>query len=627
MAFLLRNISYSADGREIVRSSRVNDDLLKAGRDPDCDIVLNDLAVALHHASIEQVGESRIGISAEMGMTLEIDGSTTQFGHIDLTTGGTIKIGPFLLRVMAAELGADDVAIDITRADDEDESDRFDTRRFALQSVLPGKRATAWTLTLAVLALFLAWPIWSFYANRSGEDRMAQGFHADRLWLSGSLSESHAALRDNCQACHATPFVAVRDESCRACHTAIHDHADLGRLQQATPNLGGFRRIQQRIGALFGQDPGRCVDCHTEHEGSQRMVPTPQQFCADCHDDIRSRLPDTRLASASDFERGHPEFQAAVLIRWDNDTPRMQRVSLDRNPREMSNLKFPHDLHLDPRGGAAQMGRRLGARYGFGDSLQCSDCHVPTPDGTRFQPPNMEADCGMCHSLAFDEIGGTIRTLRHGSPNQVIADVRGLYRAGGPQRPTDLATDRERPGDIAQIRAAIQVARARAGTQTRADQAIRGVFSQGGACFDCHEVIQPTDGSLNYGIRPVAFPTRYMLNGWFDHRPHQIVQRPGQRRQEGAEACASCHVAATSSNATDLLLPNLASCRTCHGGETTSAPIPSTCAMCHDFHMDAGTPAMLLRQTVRGRRWQTTVIPIQPQLQSRPTAAAAPRRQ
>ena len=89
MAFLLRNISYSADGRQIVRSSRVADDLLKVGRDPDSDIRLNDLAVALHHATLELVSASRLGVSAEAGLTVELDGNNTQFGQIDTATGGT----------------------------------------------------------------------------------------------------------------------------------------------------------------------------------------------------------------------------------------------------------------------------------------------------------------------------------------------------------------------------------------------------------------------------------------------------------------------------------------------------------------------------------------------------------
>jgi len=614
MAFLLRHISRSADGREIIRNSRIDDDLLKIGRDPNCDIRLNDLAVALHHATMELVSGGRLGVSAEMGMTIEIDGDTTGFGQMNLHSGGDIRIGPFLLRILPTAAGTDDVSIDLERAADDAAAEKTDVSRFALASVMPGKRPMAWASVLLVLGFFLAWPIWSFYQNRSEADRYAQGFHADRMWLSGSLSQSHAALRDNCQACHVRPFVAVQDESCKSCHTGIHDHADLRRLQQATPNLGGFRRIQQSVAGFFGQAAGRCVDCHTEHEGPQEIPPTPQQFCADCHNDIRARLPDTQLASASNFETAHPEFQPAVLIDWTGDRPRMQRVGLDRRPRESSNLKFRHDLHLDPRGGAAQMGRRLAPRFGFGDSLQCADCHVPTPDGVRFQPVDMEGDCGMCHSLAFDQLGGTIRTLRHGSPAQVIGDLRALYRAGGPERPPELsAGGRDRPGDVAQIRAAVQFARARASLGSRADQAIRSVFSQGGACFDCHEVVQPRPGTLDYNIRPVAFPSRYMLHGWFDHRAHQIVQRPGQPRAEGSQACASCHAAQGSSRATDLLLPNLASCQTCHGGETTRRPVASTCAMCHDFHMDGGTPARLLRQRVRGRRWETTIIPVQPQ--------------
>lgn len=612
MAFLLRSISRSADGREIVRTSKVNDDLLKVGRDPDCDIRLNDLAVALHHATIEQVSATRVGVSAEMGMKIEIDGGVTQFGQIDLAVGGTVKVGPFLLRILPPEIGSDDVPIVIQRADSGEEEDKFDTRRFALQSVMPGKRMMAWTLTLAVLAIFLVWPIVSFYQNRGQGDRTAGGFHADSLWSTGALSQGHAALGSNCQACHVRPFEPVRDAACKACHTNIHDHADPRLMQRAAAQLGGFRRVQQSVGAFFGQDPGRCVDCHTEHEGPQRIPPTPQQFCADCHTDLRARLPQTRLGGASDFETGHPEFQPAVLIQWDGNQPQVQRVALNRRPREMSNLRFPHALHLGALGGAAQAARanQVGAR------LECSSCHTPTQDGTRFERVDMERNCGSCHSLSFDEIGGTIRRLRHGSPEQVIADVRGLYRAGGPAFPPELSPGaRGRPGDANQIRAAVQFARARAGTAERGERAIRAIFSgPRGTCYECHQIVAPPDGSLDYRIRPVTFQTRYLLHGWFDHRAHQIVQRPGERRQEGSAGCLSCHNAAgTSTNASDVMLPDLQSCRACHGGERTRLPVASTCAMCHDYHFDQGVPAQILLQRVRGGQWQSPLVRVRPQ--------------
>jgi hypothetical protein len=90
-------------------------------------------------------------------------------------------------------------------------------------------------------------------------------------------------------------------------------------------------------------------------------------------------------------------------------------------------------------------------------------------------------------------------------------------------------------------------------------------------------------------VKPVAFPLRYMHKGWFDHKAHET------------ETCESCHAAPASSAATDLLLPDLASCRTCHGGESSSKAVPSSCAMCHDYHMDTGAPSMLIRRKVRGK--------------------------
>jgi hypothetical protein len=600
MAFLLRTVSRSAEGREIVRTARIEGDRLTIGRDPASDVHLTDLAVALHHATVERTAPGRIEIAAGPGLYVDLNGRKAGRGTIDVAGGGDLRIGAHLLRFLPASPDSSDVEIAVERVTDaESELGKADERQFSLASTLPGKRPLAWGLALLVLGIFLAWPIWSFYDQRRDQDA-AQRFHADRLWLPGSLSQVHASLANNCTACHAEPFVSVRDESCQSCHVDVHDHGPPARLARARPGLDGWGRLRLAVQETFNLPAGRCVDCHSEHEGPQEMAPTPQRFCADCHNGLAARLPDSRLGDAADFGRVHPEFQPSVLIRWDGETPVMQRVSLAAEPRENSNLRFPHQLHLDPSGGPAQMGRRLAPQFGFGRSLACADCHVPTPDGTRFQPVDMEEDCGMCHSLAFDRIGGTVRTLRHGSPEQVVADLREYYRGRTPGRPEILRPGaRRRPGDVMQIRSTIQYAQALRGSGTQADRAIRGLFTRGGACYDCHLIEAPAGASLAFRIRPVAFPTRYMHHGWFDHRPHRQTQ------------CATCHAAPSSRSANDLLLPDLQSCRTCHGGES-SGEVPSTCAMCHDYHMDEGAPAMLLRQRVRGRRWETTVIPVEP---------------
>jgi hypothetical protein len=604
MAFLLRTVSHSAEGREIVRTARIDGDELAIGRDPASGAHLTDLAVALRHARVERSSPGRLEVIAEEGLSLELNGRKTARGHIDLATGGDIRIASHALRFLPTEAGAADVEVAIERVTEGEhgELDKADERRFSLASVMPGKRPLAWLLAIAVLAVFLAWPVWTYYQHRDERGpQTAQRFHADRLWLSGHLSQVHANLENDCQACHTQPFVSVRDEACQTCHVAVHDHAPPARLARARPDLDRWGRVQLAVQETFNLPAGRCVDCHTEHEGPQEMAPTPQRFCADCHGGLHERLPDTSLGNAGDFGRVHPEFQPSVLIRWDNETPVMQRVAVGPGARENSNLRFPHALHLDPRGGPAQMGRRLAPQFGFGARLVCADCHVPTPDGTRFQPVDMEGDCAMCHDLAFDRSGGTVRTLRHGSPEQVVADLREYFRGRVPPRPSVLGPDaRRRPGDVMQIRSAVQYARAISLSGSSAEQAIRAVFSPDGACYDCHAVQAPPPGSLAYRIRPVAFPTRYMQHGWFDHRPHSQTQ------------CTVCHGAERSQSANDLLLPNVESCRTCHGGES-SGDVPSTCAMCHDYHMDEGTPQMLLRQRVRGRRWETTTIPVQPQ--------------
>ena len=589
MSFLLRTISHSAEGREIVRTTRVEGERLTIGRGPDCDVHLTDLAVALRHASVERL-RGHLEVRVEEGLSVELNGRKVSAGTIEPMAGGDILIASHILRFMPTPPQADEIPVNVERVtESEIKLDRGGERMFSLISVLPGKRVVAWITALMVLGLFLAWPILGSYQRQQREEKFAR-FHADTMWSSGSLSRGHARLEGECKACHVKPFEAVRDSACVACHTRVHDHAEPFRLARARPDLGRWARFQLAVKEKFNLPAGRCVDCHTEHEGPQQMPATAQRFCSDCHADLKAKLPDTRIANAGDFGSSHPEFQPALITRWEGGRPLLRRASLASRPREDNGLKFPHAMHLSATNGVAQMTRRLSPDFGFGAKLECKDCHDPTPDGVRFQPVRMERNCMMCHSLAFDRVGGTLRTLRHGEPAQVVADLRDFYRGRSPAAPPSLApAARRAPGDAQTLSTRIQFNRAVAGAS--ADRAIRGIFSRGGACYDCHQVEAPPPGSLNFRIRPVAFPARYMHHGWFDHRPH------------ATQSCGDCHAAAQRSNdSAELLLPDLASCRTCHGGEHTSKPVASSCAMFHDYHMDQGAPSMLIRQQVRGRR-------------------------
>ena len=578
MRFLIRRISRTVDGREIVRPQAVTGDTLSIGRGPHNDINLPDLAVTPRHAAIHLAPGLMIEIESARRRPMEVNGRSVRRAVIDPSAGAEIHIGAHRLTVSR---GADNVCtIDVERLS---EGDWVDTKGegdiFSLRGTLPGKRMLSWAFALMLLAVFLAWPIRSSHKETPPPPGPAK-VHADILWSPGPLSLAHASLEGDCKACHRQPFVAVRDAACRACHVTVHDHADPLRLAKAMPPDAG-RSAGRRIAAAFNIPPGRCVECHIEHQGAQKMPDTPQHFCTDCHGGLSERLPDARIPEVSDFGTDHPEFRPAVMVGDRMSNPLIRRIAIGGPPVEDNGLRFPHRMHLSAVNGVAQMSMRL-----TGKTLECRNCHVPDDSGVRFKPVTMEGNCKMCHSLAFDRDGQTIRTLRHGDAAQVIADLKDFYASNRPRRPSELEGDaRRRPGD-AVIARAEGTYLAALGDGGRATRAIRAVFSQGGACYGCHEIVGPSrPGGLDYRVVPVRLPMRYMAHGWFDHAAHD------------SQDCASCHSAARSDRAADLLLPGIATCRQCHGGEGSRAQVPSSCAMCHDYHRGTGAPEMIRMPT------------------------------
>lgn len=589
MTFLIRQISYTAGGRQIVRMTELAAQSITVGRAAENGIHLPDLAVTPNHVRIDIKDERRVAVTAIGGLPFGIDGRSVERADIDCAKGAELRLGGHRLT-----LGLEDckivIAVERVEALSDASEEKDEAQAFSLRSKLPGKRASAWAFAFLILVAFLAVPIWT-YASYKGVEQRPERFHADQSWSSGPLSRAHKALEGDCQACHTQSFVAVQDNACVACHKDVHDHAALARLLQARgqPGLGG--QMLAQVAHAFNRPEGRCVDCHTEHEGAGPMEPTADKFCVNCHGDLKERLTDAKLGNATDFGSAHPEFRPAIMTVA-GAHPAWERVSLKNNPTEDSGLKFPHALHLSRQGGVARMAQTMKQEQGFGDALVCKDCHTPTADGVRFQPVDMEKDCAMCHSLAFEEVGGTVRTLRHGEPEQVIADLRAYYRSTGPARPISLGgMARRRPGQYAEGQLYHAYFGAAASRPTKADQAIRAVFSKGGACYDCHVVAPPpAAGSSAWRVLPVQQTTRYMQKGWFSHDAHKT------------ERCENCHAAGQSSRASDLLLPGIATCRTCHGGPQAKADIPSNCALCHSYHADEGAPWTTRRRVAEMKR-------------------------
>lgn len=599
MSFLVRQISFKASGEEIVRPSRIDGDELVIGRDKDCGIHLPDLAVDPRHARVRRIDDGTLLVESVGEQPFTFNGRSVGRVEFQFAAGAELMFGGHRLTVgKDADSGLPTFSIVRVEALSESAEDIDANKAYTLAGLLPGKRMSAWGFAVLVLLAFLVGPIWSYatYKPLSLQEkaRRPDGIHADTAWSSGHLSLAHKSLNNDCQACHVDAFVAVRDNACLTCHTDdAHQHIkDGNRLLAARGEPTGFAAFQRAVASAFNRPAGRCVDCHTEHEGAGAMPATQQKFCTECHDGLKSRLPDTKIADAADFGTAHPQFRPMIIVDPSGDKPVFQRATWSPTLRENDGLKFTHAQHLSKTNGVAQMVARRASEYRGAQALDCKDCHEVDATGVRYKPVEMEKSCQTCHSLSFDQVDGTFRTLRHGEPAMVVADLRAFYRGTAPSRPATLSgMARRRPGDAAMQSTAADYARAVRFYPTRAEQAITAVFSKGGMCYDCHTVTPGGPAATGgFTVQKVAQNNRYYNTGWFSHKDHSKSD------------CAECHVKSkTSNDATDLLVPGLdgpGGCRTCHVGEAGTKlaaynpkdPVESGCAMCHSYHMDGGAP-------------------------------------
>lgn len=568
MSFLIRTIDFTAAGREIIRERVVDQASLTIGRAAECDIHLPDLAVEQRHVRIDLAGDGTLSVAALGTLGFALDGRAVNQGSVDPRTGGEIALGAARLAIAREDDGKTSITIRQIVAD-EGKGDAL--RGFALASVLPSKRAMSWMLAGAILLLLLLVPVASHLlrtpAKPDPTGKTAGSVLMDSAWTSGELSLKHHTLENNCESCHVNAFESVQDETCVSCHKDTGDHAPMGRLAKGSPALSPGDALQWKIAEGFGKEgPLGCVSCHSEHEGPVRQPAGGEAFCSDCHKTLDTRLTDTALANAHDFGKAHPQFRPIYFASFGAAKP--VRAAPGGKPVERSGLKFPHDVHMNARGGAARMAISL---QQYGNPLECKDCHSLTPDRIGFKEVKMEDACEGCHSLVSGRTaGGGFSKLRHGDVKDLAEDLARI--STGPRSPVGPA--RQRPG---QLGSAATPYRADFGRPVRAYIGLSNALSVGGVCTECH---LPTTGPTGQAdLMPVNLPDRFLSSGYFNHEAHK------------KEKCTDCHAADTSRVASDLLIPDLKSCRECHLGAAavkTKKIVPSDCAMCHAYHLPAG---------------------------------------
>ncbi|MEM7482971.1 MAG: FHA domain-containing protein [Acidobacteriota bacterium] len=581
MPFLLHR---TAAGQ--TRQKEIDGEVLSIGRGAQADLRLDDPAVAFDHAWIE-TERSAGGVT---GWVLIDRRSVTGTYHngqpvtrTPLAAGDRIEIGGFRITVRRTDPG-EPLVVHLERpADGQGAEDtgsspppsarptaaatesappvaRIDyVRAYALAR--PGLTKASLTLGLTALTvLLLAGALlaghrgWFMPGISSAHGRIVApgpllgGETADPA--SVPLSPRVAAAAElGCLACH-QPWQGAVDTGCAECHSS-----------EALPHAAGVVATPS------------CATCHPEHRPGQPLIEQSEETgCVNCHGNLTVAEGEPRIASRiTSFAADHPELTVTPLAAG----TRGASVSLDApgaRGTDPGRLAFNHRIHL-----AASLTNPQGSVQ-----LACADCHtVAASGGTegsgRMAPIAFTDHCQSCHLLTFDA-DLPDRQAPHGTPQEVEDFLVGLY-----SRADSVGADRSlrarRLGFIA--RGGRQ--RLSPGIDRQVADAARTLFRS--QCAVCHRM--DLDAVPLPTVEPPGLPQRWFARAGFSHLDH------------GEVGCNECHRGVAQSQKTsDVLLPGIAECRSCHGAGPTTADSATPeaarwggllgCAQCHGYH--AGHP-------------------------------------
>lgn len=563
MQTLLRHIHKDRKGREELDERVLAESVITVGHGSDQAIQLRDPAVAQRHLELRPASRGRFRYRTVGGAEPVVDGKARRSGVLEL--GDRLELGEQVIAVGAPEAGFDAV-LELVTVERRQGVGAATHHRIDLAQTGLGLRRPAWIGLAAVLLLFLGVPLVGYFWPEVGDElRQNPVLPSDHVWSSGPLASVHHTpeIGLDCQACHQKLFERAPDAGCLDCHADVTGHVD--RSVVSVPTL----------------DDTRCSTCHREHLEPSRLVRSDAALCVECHEapgEFAQALGGHPLPDpvAGFSEADHPQFQLALLRFEPAGDWRMERVPHSTaGVAESSNLKFPHDLHLDPSKVESLT---------TGEALECASCHALGSDGEHFETLSMEAACQDCHSLSFDD-DFPRKQLPHGDVESVLVALEEHYirKYADPElRSGPAERGRRRPGRSRSEEScegtALECGR------RQALQEANNQFSRSG-CVTCHEV--GTEPSRPYLERWTVQPVR-LVDDWypfagFDHEVHLTRSRA---RMDDEAACSSCHAAGTSARSEDVLIPGLDNCLQCHGpssaGETTVA---LSCRGCHDFHL------------------------------------------
>ncbi|WP_101757806.1 cytochrome c3 family protein [Oceanicoccus sp. KOV_DT_Chl] len=572
MDFLLREVG-GDKGLVVYQDTELNADAISIGSAPDQLIQLRGGSIQRAQAELK-MSAGQLSVAGVGKNTVTVNGEKT--ASAALKAGDIIELESHKIKILPAPAGFDaacEVQVD------------SDLQNHALESAYVtslaqtslGKRAPSYLLSLLIVLAVLVWPVSAYYLRDnpvdevSGQQQYDKKSAGDILWSSGPLLPAHQLeVGDNCSACHKVPFQTVQDEACVDCHQDEADHFAYEKVQHG----GDLGALHIDLGVT------ECQSCHKEHNEPAAMVVTADSLCVDCHvEPLQLTAETTGTAAVSGFDVGtHPDFKLNFLlpkvvekgtgigVKWYN---RLESHSSAQ--KDMSNLKFPHDVHLD-----VDKVQTAGA----GAGMVCSDCHTLKSDNEHFETITMEQHCSSCHDLSFD-VADPDRQLPHGNPATVVQTIEEHFvrvYADPDYKPAGGDRKRRRPGqsggaercDGKPFDCGIKRATSEAGIQ----------FTQRG-CVTCHEVSdnQSTDLYARWTVLPVKINHDWYQRALFDHASHLT-----QRGKSENQTCSSCHQAMQSTTSGDVLIPAIDNCQSCHGDASMHEKVIVDCVSCHAFH-------------------------------------------
>ena len=418
----------------------------------------------------------------------------------------------------------------------------------------PLKRAKFW-LSVLLPVLAVAWVAWLVAAKDS------------RAYSSGRLSGAHAVLERQCAACHvqkAGAFSAeAQDAACLACHDGPMHHAS----RVAAPS---------------------CATCHREHRGRVKLAAVSDAACAECHGDLTRAAGSTHFAGKIEsLGEGHPEFAAL-------------RTAGGAEARDPGTIKVNHALHMKlirrgPMGPMVQLEcgnchrpASAGVDTTYGDasyrtasvSYKESDELLPAASGglmaakpasgrELMAPVKFANACAGCHLLTFDkrfECG-----VPHDTPEVVQAFLVKRFGEYIAAHSNELREVRDPGRDLTGKAAApaVRIYTPKEWVAARVADAEELLWRK--TCKQCHALTVSERSDALPEIAAARTTVRWMSHAKFDHDAHRGF------------SCESCHAKAMrSTEASDLLLPGIATCEKCHAPGPEHAE--SRCFECHTYH-------------------------------------------